>query len=447
MKGPCWIKQWIADLAALNDQFRDEEGKIDFMALGREEYAFRTALITRKFAKSERARDTYMKAKAAYDVKVENGSKGGRPPKNKDELTAGAPNGNNGDESDTACENMRRVPQNEDPSHGFSGGNRPAQGSMSLPPSGAAHDGNNLGSGKPVSIPTISTDGPRQAENAQAEAGAPSHGGSVANNFAQTLDCLSDKASNQAASNTGITPPVVSRESGNIEDSLNSIRTGADNQRVGNTANVPPSDGLGEGTILFEEHDQETDPRGGCSEGIGAGDVSPLMIGEMTAQQSPAPYSSPVVDSSAKTRKKGTVANPGNRSHVETSTTVPAVVAPEDVRKPYGANRLVMLSKAEGDKLRELYGENLEMAIDILDSYIANSRKGQKYKSHASVLRRGNWVWNKVAETLLSEKRLENETKPRQRYMTSAEISERNAAIGWQRLQEDLARKRTGTDK
>ena len=135
-----------------------------------------------------------------------------------DELTAGAPNGNAGDESATACENMRRVPQNEDPSHGFSGGDRPAQGSMSLPPSGAAHDGNNLGSAKattPVSTPTISTSGPRQAENAQAEAGAPSHGGSVANNSA--LDSL-DKASDQAASNTGNAKPVACRESGNLSE-------------------------------------------------------------------------------------------------------------------------------------------------------------------------------------------------------------------------------------
>lgn len=81
MKGPHWIKQWIADLAALNDQFRDDCGTIDFEALGREEYAFRTALITRNLAKSERARDIYNIAKAAYNASVENGKKGGRPRK------------------------------------------------------------------------------------------------------------------------------------------------------------------------------------------------------------------------------------------------------------------------------------------------------------------------------------------------------------------------------
>lgn len=88
MNGPRWIKQWIADLALLNEQFRDDEGSIDFEALGREEYLFRTALITQNFSKSERAKDTYAKAKAAYDASSENGKKGGRPRKNPEENSA-----------------------------------------------------------------------------------------------------------------------------------------------------------------------------------------------------------------------------------------------------------------------------------------------------------------------------------------------------------------------
>ena len=116
--GPHWIKQWIADLAALNDQFRDDNGVVDFEALGREEYQFRMALITRKFSKSIRAKETFAKAKAAYDASVENGKKGGRPSLKQEtieETTAGAPNGNNGDcdhpresastDSTTACVN------------------------------------------------------------------------------------------------------------------------------------------------------------------------------------------------------------------------------------------------------------------------------------------------------------------------------------------------------
>jgi hypothetical protein len=81
MNGPHWIKQWIADLALLNEQFRDENGTVDFEALGREEFLFRTALITRNFSKSERAKTVFDRAKAAYIASSENGKRGGRPRK------------------------------------------------------------------------------------------------------------------------------------------------------------------------------------------------------------------------------------------------------------------------------------------------------------------------------------------------------------------------------
>ena len=55
--------------------------------------------------------------------------------------------------------------------------------------------------------------------------------------------------------------------------------------------------------------------------------------------------------------------------------------------------------------LREVYGENLRIAIDILDAYIENNGKAAKrYKNHAAVMRKGNWVWRNVQEM----KRLEN---------------------------------------
>lgn len=91
MTGPRWIKQWIADFALLNEQFRDDDtGAVDFEALGREEYAFRTALITQKFEKSERARYVFGLAKAACEASSENGKKGGRPKKLNDQETAQA---------------------------------------------------------------------------------------------------------------------------------------------------------------------------------------------------------------------------------------------------------------------------------------------------------------------------------------------------------------------
>lgn len=74
----------------------------------------------------------------------------------------------------------------------------------------------------------------------------------------------------------------------------------------------------------------------------------------------------------------------------------------------YGPNKLVMLTEEEGLNLRQLYGIDLELAIEILDSYLLQGSKAAKaYKSHAAVLRRGNWVWKKVQETKTTEIRMQ----------------------------------------
>lgn len=94
----------------------------------------------------------------------------------------------------------------------------------------------------------------------------------------------------------------------------------------------------------------------------------------------------------------------GSRLESATST---AVAKP--LKKPYGENKHVLLTDEEGAKLRELYGHDLAVAINILDGYIENNGKAAKrYKSHYMVLRRGNWVWDKVQNMKLTEKRLEN---------------------------------------
>ena len=80
----------------------------------------------------------------------------------------------------------------------------------------------------------------------------------------------------------------------------------------------------------------------------------------------------------------------------------------DNAKKPYGTCGHVMLTVHEGHHLRELYGDNLKIAIDILDSYIENNgRKAKKYKNHAAVLRKGNWVWDKVQEMVLKQARID----------------------------------------
>lgn len=99
---------------------------------------------------------------------------------------------------------------------------------------------------------------------------------------------------------------------------------------------------------------------------------------------------------------------PTARSHAETLP----VRSSAELKKPYGTCGHVMLTDTEGRHLREVYGPHLAIAIDILDGYIENDGKAaKKYKNHAAVLRKGNWVWNKVQEMILNEKRIENASK------------------------------------
>ena len=93
----------------------------------------------------------------------------------------------------------------------------------------------------------------------------------------------------------------------------------------------------------------------------------------------------------------------------------PADLFPEDTaKKPYGTCKHVMLTDAEGHHLREVYGQDLALAIEILDAYLENNPKVlKKYKNHAAVLRKGNWVWQKVQENKLTAKRLENANAPK----------------------------------
>lgn len=105
-KGPKWVKAWISQMAMLNDQFRDDEGKIDFLALGKEEYQYRMALIQGRFEKSERAKDAYEEALGRYSAYVSNGSNGGRPRKN-------FPDTRGGSASPAGCASGKRIPPQE----------------------------------------------------------------------------------------------------------------------------------------------------------------------------------------------------------------------------------------------------------------------------------------------------------------------------------------------
>lgn len=147
------------------------------------------------------------------------------------------------------------------------------------------------------------------------------------------------------------------------------------------------------------------------------------------------------------------------------------VAKPE--KRRYGKDRHVLLTDDEGRKLRDSLGEDLEDAVAILDEYIQSlpvKAKGAKKngaknwmqdyeaKDHFVILHHG-WVRKRLnemrteelnaraaelrysaAETnaKAAEKRLENansSSQPRQMYLTSDDISRRNAEEGWRQLQ------------
>ena len=105
----------------------------------------------------------------------------------------------------------------------------------------------------------------------------------------------------------------------------------------------------------------------------------------------------------------GDDSRPASHSGVPSVRNASIIKLPTEQKKPYGSCGNVMLTDAEGHHLREIYGEDLKIAIDILDAYIENNGKAAKrYKNHAAVLRKGNWVYNKLLEMKNNEQRLNN---------------------------------------
>lgn len=103
-----WVKVWVDAMATLTERFRDEEGRVDFEALGREEYAFRHALVTGDFSRSERARDLYDATINEITSRSEAGRKGAEARWSKN--TAAAATREGVDESTTGCNHSQEAP-------------------------------------------------------------------------------------------------------------------------------------------------------------------------------------------------------------------------------------------------------------------------------------------------------------------------------------------------
>lgn len=96
----------------------------------------------------------------------------------------------------------------------------------------------------------------------------------------------------------------------------------------------------------------------------------------------------------------------------------------------------VILTQEQYNELGIKFGnlQKLNRAIDSLSCKLENDEITPKPRNHYAVLVK--WA------TYRDDKEEEAENaQPKQRYMTSAEISERNALIGWKKLKESQARR------
>ena len=203
MKGPHWTKNWIENLWRFTSEtFVDyDSGKVDYEALGREEFEFRKALFYRNFKNSKRAKIAFEEANEFYKSHVESGKKGGRPKKSPQD----APNGNAGVDMYDA--------------------------------------GNGAASKSRTSCDQFTADGDIREDSQDRKSGtsANHYGDAATREGADESTTVSGQfrgsAKNQGKSNTGSTVPAVCPESGDISKARQSQaresqrRAGADSVR------------------------------------------------------------------------------------------------------------------------------------------------------------------------------------------------------------------------
>lgn len=297
------------------------------------------------------------------------------------------------DVSATFSRNMRRVPQNEAPAHGFSGG-RTAQGTMSRSPEAAAQSGK-----------------------------------------ASALDCLPDKDGQSAktrytSASCRYAPPSCSTEDGNHYDQDASISTD-DPQPEGLTG---PTAGGSCGEIsdattkscastVSTNPSQEAPTRKAGDELIESGNGS---LRNLT------PSCEDHLDEARQSRRTG--AAPQRVKNQPSSHCGKAPV------RSFGESGLVHMTDAQANSIRSYYGEDFDRAVGILENYILSlpskaegDEKGEaKFwredyanRNHYFAMRRDNWVDNALKKAKTADKRLENASNPNYKSFKQQDIDAR----------------------
>ena len=284
------------------------------------------------------------------------------------------------DESTTVSRNMRRVPQNGAPAHGFSGG-RTAQGTMSRSPEAAAQSG-----------------------KASALDGLPDKDG-------QSAKTRDTRASVRYA------PPSCSPEDGNHYDQESSISTDS-----------PQPDGLTgptAGGSCGEISDAATTPCASTVRTNPSQEAPTRKAGDELTEsgnrslRNPPPSCEDHLDEARQSRRTG--ASPQRVKNQPSSHCGKAPV------RSFGESGLVHMTDAQANSIRSYYGEDFDRAVGILENYILSlpskaegDEKGEaKFwredyakRNHYFAMRRDNWVDNALKKAKTADKRLENASNP-----------------------------------
>ena len=457
LKGPYWTRNWIEAMWRFtNENFVNfDTGAVDYEALGKEEFQFRKALFFRNFKNSERAKMAFASAEDDYKNPVENGKKGGRPKKSPqdapngnagvdmsdarngaasksptscdtftadvdiredskakpdgsaitrnetrahDALDSSAKNGEaatreGADVSTTFSRNMRRVPQNEAPAHGFSGG-RTTQGTMSRSPEAAAQ------SGKASALDGLPDKDGQSAKTRYTSASCryapPSCSTEDGNHYDQDASTSTDDPQPE-----GLTGPTAGGSCGEISD--------ATTTSCASTVSTNPS--------------QEAPTRKAGDELIESGNGS---------LRNPTPSCEEHLDKALQSQRTG--AAPDRVKNQPSSHCGKAPV------RSFGESGLVHMTDAQANSLRSYYGEDFDRAVGILENYIMSlpskaegDKKGEaKFwredyanRNHYFAMRRDNWVDNALKKAKTADKRLENASNPNYKSFKQQDIDAR----------------------
>ena len=145
-KGIPWVRHWIQASHEWSKNFIDDNGVVDYEALGREEFEFREALYNKDFSRNKRAEYLWTEALKTHERQLANGSKGGRPRKN-------FPDTRGGSASPAGCASGKRIPPQESTTAAGESAEK-----LALPDVGgsAASAGSHYGVGESANSPEVS---------------------------------------------------------------------------------------------------------------------------------------------------------------------------------------------------------------------------------------------------------------------------------------------------